>query len=200
VVTGFGNGWCAEVSPGRPVDCVYAPWKDEIARTNIKWVAQVSLLGKLACRRQEKDEKNGLLGSIPPPIDGCPMRLPRVKASVLPAVSAPILRVLCEGWDSQISPFNLPPKADLVPFETRVFRLGPSARRNPGRLAVTRNRCRDICRRAAGNLAALRAHRKPQSSPTPRRLSRMCRRRNHSVRGVRPAGVEPAPKLHHWPL
>ena len=32
----------------------------------------------------------------PPPIDGCP-----------------ILRVLCEGWDSQISPFNLPPKADL---------------------------------------------------------------------------------------
>jgi hypothetical protein len=25
----------------------------------------------------------------------------------------PILRVLCEGWDSQISPFNLPRKADL---------------------------------------------------------------------------------------
>jgi hypothetical protein len=46
-------------------------------------------------------------------IDGYPMRLPRVKASVLPAVSAPILRVLCEGWDSQISPFDLPRKADL---------------------------------------------------------------------------------------
>jgi hypothetical protein len=28
------------------------------------------------------------------------MRLLRVKASVLPAVSAPILRVLCEGWDT----------------------------------------------------------------------------------------------------
>jgi hypothetical protein len=46
-------------------------------------------------------------------IDGCPMRLPRVKASVLPAVSAPILRVLCEGWDDQISPLNLPRKTDL---------------------------------------------------------------------------------------
>ena len=32
------------------------------------------------------------------------VRLPRVKASVLHAVSAPILRVLCEGWDSQVSP------------------------------------------------------------------------------------------------
>jgi hypothetical protein len=32
----------------------------------------------------------------PPPIDGCP-----------------ILRALCEGWDSQISPFNLTFKADL---------------------------------------------------------------------------------------
>jgi hypothetical protein len=32
----------------------------------------------------------------PPPIDGCP-----------------ILRVLCEGWDTQISLFNLPRKADL---------------------------------------------------------------------------------------
>jgi hypothetical protein len=41
------------------------------------------------------------------------MRLPRVKASVLPAVSAPILRVLCEGWDSQISPQTSYNKADL---------------------------------------------------------------------------------------
>ncbi len=31
----------------------------------LEWVAQVSLLSKLACRRQEKDEKNALLGSIP---------------------------------------------------------------------------------------------------------------------------------------
>jgi hypothetical protein len=37
-------------------------------------------------------------------IDGCPMRLPRVKTSVLPAVSAPILRVLCEGWESRPEP------------------------------------------------------------------------------------------------
>ncbi len=35
-------------------------------------------------------------------VDGCPMRLPRVKASVLHAVAAPILRVLCEGWDKRI--------------------------------------------------------------------------------------------------
>jgi hypothetical protein len=47
-------------------------------------------------------------------IDGCPMRLPRVKASVLPAVSAPILRVLCEGWDTQISPFRLPQQQDIT--------------------------------------------------------------------------------------
>jgi hypothetical protein len=35
------------------------------------------------------------------------------KASVLPAVSAPILRVLCEGWGTQLSPFDLTRKADL---------------------------------------------------------------------------------------
>jgi len=54
-----------------------------------------------------------LLGSIPVTVAGCPMRLPRVKASVLPAVSAPILRVLCEGWDTQILPLPLPAAADI---------------------------------------------------------------------------------------
>ena len=36
-------------------------------------------------------------------VSGCPMRLPRVKASVPPAVSAPILRALCEGWKRRLT-------------------------------------------------------------------------------------------------
>jgi hypothetical protein len=37
-----------------------------LARMDLfEWVAQVSLLSKLACRRQEKGEKSALLGSIP---------------------------------------------------------------------------------------------------------------------------------------
>ena len=106
-----------------------------LARMDLfEWVAQVSLLSKLACRRQEKGEKSALLGSIPSTnpdflwslvnslhfmrlslkegahvvlsrvayrksgqSTGCPMRLARVKASVLPAVAAPILRVLAKG-------------------------------------------------------------------------------------------------------
>jgi hypothetical protein len=35
-----------------------------------------------------------------------PMRLPRAKASVLPAVSAPILRAFCEGWGTTTLPFK----------------------------------------------------------------------------------------------
>ena len=49
-------------------------WKlMKMTRTNVEWVAQVSLLSKLACRWQVEGGRNALLGSIPSLIAGCPI-------------------------------------------------------------------------------------------------------------------------------
>jgi hypothetical protein len=88
---------------------------------DIEWVAQFSLLSKLACRWQVEGARNALLGSIPSPIDGCP-----------------ILRVLCEGWDSQVSPPDLPRKANLFigrpgcPARTHLRRETQVSKARPG--------------------------------------------------------------------
>jgi hypothetical protein len=110
------------------VEIVYLLWKvrtgsidrpmarlKKMKIANIEWVAKVLLLSKLACWRQVKRGTNALLGVSRPPIDGCP-----------------VLRVLCEGWDRQISPFSLPRKADLFIGRPGYSGQDPLAKRNPG--------------------------------------------------------------------
>jgi hypothetical protein len=60
---------------------------------------------QMTCWRQVKAGRNALLVSIPPTNDGCP-----------------ILRALCEGWGTQVPPFNLSRKEDLC-----ILRPGPPA-------------------------------------------------------------------------
>src|ERR1700677_1095163 len=81
-----------------------------IETSPLKWVAQVPLFDKLAFRSQVEGGRNPLLGLIPFTNCRVPHAATAGKASVLPAVSAPILRALCEGWDDQIFPINLPRK------------------------------------------------------------------------------------------
>ena len=95
--------------------------------------AQVSFLSKLACRRQVKAGRNTLFGVHPAtnpdflrslvsslhfmrlslkerrtrgPVQSCVQEIGAIDG-------CPILRVLREGWDTRISPFNLPRKAHL---------------------------------------------------------------------------------------
>src|ERR1700721_386058 len=75
-------------------------------------------LGKYSCPAVAIQK--AITRPVEPPLDSIPAtgrRVPHAdtagKASVLPAVSAPILRVLCEGWGTQLSPFDLTRKADL---------------------------------------------------------------------------------------
>jgi hypothetical protein len=66
----------------------------KLAPTNVEWVAQVWLLSKLACRRQVKGGRERAFRLYP----------------LYQLTGAPSFAFFCEGWDSQISPFNLPRK------------------------------------------------------------------------------------------
>jgi hypothetical protein len=56
------------------------------------------------CRRQMKAGRNTLLALSPSQIDGCP-----------------ILRVLGEGWDTQVSPLQSQTENTFVPFEIWIL-------------------------------------------------------------------------------